>query len=138
MKLWPKIRDENWLQSVFAEASSINYWQEILQATYQGEIDTWDYQWTLACWLQNGLTVLPNVNLISNIGFGAESTHTEQAENLYANLPVETMSFPLAHPQFIIRDTQADIFTQNEHYGLSFGRRLLNKTQKIFNQLVKA
>ena len=138
MKLWPKIRDENWLQSVFAEASSINYWQKILQATYQGEINTWDYQWTFACWLQNGLTVLPNVNLISNIGFGVGSTHTEQAENLYANLPVEQMSFPLSHPQFIIRDTQADSFTQNEHFGLNFGRRLLNKTQKIFNQLVKS
>ncbi len=138
MKLWPKIRDENWLQSIFKESRSINYWREILQATYEGEINTWDYQWTFACWLQNGLTVLPNINLISNIGFGADSTHTEQVDNSFANLPVENMSFPLDHPQFIIRDTQADRFTQNEHFSLNFRKRLFNKTQKIFNQLVKA
>ena len=138
MKLWPQIRDENWLQSVFADSRSLSYWREIFQASYQGEINTWDYQWTLACWLQNGLTVLPNDNLISNIGFGVESTHTEQVDNNFANLPVAKMSFPLIHPQFVIRDTQADRFTQNEHFSPNLRRRLINKSQKIFNHLAKA
>ncbi len=42
-------------------------WTKIFQSVYEGRIDTWDYQWTFASWLQNGLTILPNINLVQNI-----------------------------------------------------------------------
>ena len=117
MRLWPIIRDNGWLEDILIDAKAIKYWTDIFQSVYQGEIDTWDYQWVFACWVQNGMSILPNVNLVSNIGFTPGSTHTTNAKNIYANLPLEAMDFPIQHPPFVIRDSHMDDFTQNTHYN---------------------
>ncbi len=132
MKLWPQIRDGNWLKFILAEPNAIQYWQKIFQATYDEKINSWAFRWTFACWLQSGLTVLPEINLVSNIGFDQEGTHTRNAKNILANLPVEAMGFPLQHPPFIIRHTQADRFTQNSHFSPPLVERLINKTKRMF------
>ncbi|PAX60058.1 glycosyltransferase family 2 protein [Brunnivagina elsteri] len=112
MKNWEKVRDEGWLKDIFCDSSSVKYWENIFQRTYEGKIDTWDYIWTYCCWLQNGLTILPNVNLVSNIGFGNEGTHTKSKKNIFANIPAEEMRFLLQHPSFVIRNEKADSLTQ--------------------------
>jgi hypothetical protein len=119
MKLWETIRDDNWLNDILYNPFAAAYWRNKFQKTYDGKVDTWDFQWTMACWLQNGLTILPNVNLVSNIGFGNyESTHTKNRKSPFANIPTEIMQFPLSHPPFIIRDVQADNFTYRSMFGL--------------------
>ncbi|MBW4694498.1 MAG: glycosyltransferase family 2 protein [Lyngbya sp. HA4199-MV5] len=107
MSLWSMVKQGNWLQDLLEDHRAVKYWTEIFDAVSSGHIDTWDYQWTFACWIQSGLTLLPNVNLVSNIGFGSEATHTIGANRL-SNLPSEAMPFPLQHPAFVIRDIQAD------------------------------
>ena len=42
------------------------YWTEILDAAYRGQIPTWDYQWVYACWSVNGVTCVPQVNLVTS------------------------------------------------------------------------
>ena len=44
------------------------------------------HQWLLACWQQRGLAVVPNTNLVSNIGFGPSATHTSSV-GIGGNLP---------------------------------------------------
>ena len=61
---------------------------------YDGKIDTWDYQWTFSCWAQNGLSILPDRNLVTNIGFGTDATHTEDYNSVMSNLRLESMVFP--------------------------------------------
>ena len=55
-----------------------------------------------SCWRAGGLTCLPRVNLVSNIGFGPGATHTVDAGSEVANLPTERMRFPLTHPQAVV------------------------------------
>ena len=38
--------------------------------------NTWDFQWIYTCWTKGGLSVVPSVNLVENLGFGAGATHT--------------------------------------------------------------
>jgi hypothetical protein len=83
---------------------------------YRKEIDTWDYPWTASVWFHGGLTATPNVNLVSNIGFGADATHTSRAIQSVVNNPVREMSFPLQHPPFITRHFEADRFTWENIY----------------------
>jgi hypothetical protein len=119
MRLWETARDGNWLNDILDNTMAVKYWHYKFQQTFEGNIDTWDYQWTLACWLQSGLTILPNVNLVSNIGFSLDdSTHTKNPNSPFANMPVEMMQFPLTHPAFIIRDRKADGFTHRFVFGL--------------------
>lgn len=132
MKLWPEIRDGNWLDDIFRNKNTVRYWRKIFDNVYQGKIGTWDYQWTFACWVQGGLSVLPNTNLISNIGFGPNSTHTT-GESKFSNMQIEPVNFPLVHPSFILRDELADIFTENNHYNIhSLGKRVLNRLVRVF------
>lgn len=60
-----------------------------------GNIDTWDYQWSFAQLLQSGLAVVSAVNLISNIGFNVDATHTVNPRTIYAELPTIPSRFPL-------------------------------------------
>jgi tetratricopeptide (TPR) repeat protein len=110
MKLWPEVRDGNLLGDILQDTQAVSYWSYIFQSVYGG-FSSWAYPWTFSCWIHNGLTILPNVNLVSNIGFGQEATHTTVI-NTFANLPTEALSFPLQHPPFVIRDAQADDFTE--------------------------
>ncbi|MBW4605056.1 MAG: glycosyltransferase family 2 protein [Calothrix sp. FI2-JRJ7] len=117
MTSWDKVKNEGYLKDILKDPTSVKYWFDTFQSTYDGKIDTWDYAWLLTCWLQNGLTILPSKNLVSNIGFSSEGTHTLNPNTVLANVPVEEMGFPLKHPQFIIRNEKADSFTHNLLYN---------------------
>ncbi|MCA1990568.1 MAG: class I SAM-dependent methyltransferase [Coleofasciculus sp. S288] len=110
MKRWPKFRDSNLLENILQDHQAVAHWSRIFQSGFEG-FDTWDFAWTFTCWNHNGLSILPNINLVSNIGFGPEATHTK-GESQFANLPTEAMSFPLRHPPLVTRDIQADNLTE--------------------------
>ncbi len=140
MKLWPKVRDEHWLYDLLENEHAFRYWSATFQRLYEG-FDTWDYPWLFACWINQGLTVLPNVNLVSNLGFGAEATHTKNPDTILANMAVEEILFPLKHPPFVIRDTQADKFTESNYYSGTAPKekkaRAINVTRLLDNTLTK-
>jgi hypothetical protein len=110
MTQWPELRDTSFLRSFCDSAELENYWRKILDAVHAGEIDTWDYQWAFACWIQSGLTVLPGLNMISNIGFGGSATHTTH-QSPFANMAVESIGFPLVHPPYMVPHVAADAYT---------------------------
>lgn len=132
MSAWPEIRDKQLLRTILDSDRDVKYWTSILQDTYDSKIEAWDYRWTLSAWLQNALTILPNVNLISNIGFGEGATHTLSTKNPWINLPTQSISFPLQHPKFIIRDSIADKFTQDSVFKPNLKFRLGRKLKKVF------
>lgn len=115
MRLWPEVRDGGWLKDLFGSDSVVRYWRRRLQAAYDRRIDTWDYGWAFACWIHHGLSVLPNVNLVTNIGFNVAATHT-RGNSRVANLAAEEMRFPLAHPPFMITDERSDALTASRLY----------------------
>lgn len=129
MKLWPKIRDQKSLNNILGDRWASRYWQIKFEKTYIGAINTWDFCWTLACWLQSGLTILPNVNLVSNLGFSPGGTHLSNRQDPFANLPRQTMTFPLRHPSYIVRNKKADDFTQRTMFGLR--ARALKKMKRL-------
>lgn len=61
-------------------------------------IDTWDIQWTLACLLSGGLCLMPSRNLVKNLGFHTEATHTVDPFDMRSDLANFTLSMPLVHP----------------------------------------
>jgi hypothetical protein len=110
MKLWPEIRDGNKLEGFVGVADFAARLTREIECVYDGRRDTWDCQWVLACWINHGLAIRPQVNLVSNIGFDALATHTTDVDNPTANLPAEPMPFPLRHPPFMMRDVFEDRF----------------------------
>lgn len=131
IKYYPLIKSNQLLDNILDNPKQVKYWDAIFQKVYDGKIDTWDFQWLFACWTQNGLTILPNVNLISNIGFNQDGTHTLSNNSPLANMAVEEMEFPLSHPPFVIRDSQADKYTQENMSQLSLIKRIGNKLKRL-------
>lgn len=56
------------------------------------KIDTWDAQWKYTIFSHNGLCISPYKNLIENIGFGNDATHTTDPNHRYAQLKTETIN----------------------------------------------
>lgn len=127
---WPRIRDEGWLLDMLCSKTEAARWRVTFDNVHQGKIDTWDYQWTFACWLQGRLTALPNVNLISNIGFGAEAAHTKK-ENKFANIPNECMRFPLNHPIGVVINRIMDARVFKSEVAVPFASRLRQKIRRM-------
>jgi hypothetical protein len=123
---WPDRRSTDWLEARLDTAAAVANWRQIFDQIYNREIDTWDYQWTFACWQNNGLCIHPQVDLVANIGFNNEGTHTVR-QNQFANLPLGQMQFPLTHPPTIIRDRRADMFVQSSKFNLDLWSRLQRK-----------
>lgn len=76
----------------------------------------WDVQWAVySVWKNDGIAILPNVNLISNIGFGSDATNYTDENNINAEIKTNSMNFPLIHPNIIEADTELDndIFTKS-------------------------
>jgi len=71
-------------------------------------LDTWDFQWVFARWMNKGLTIVPSVNLIKNIGFSEEATHTQYTKDKRSDMEVEAMSFPLIHPEIVERNASME------------------------------
>lgn len=64
----------------FETKNEITFW---LKMFYESKkIDTWDYNWTFSIWLNRGISILPRKNIVKNIGFGVESTHTNSESYL--------------------------------------------------------
>lgn len=107
MKLWPETRDKRLLFDIRDNEKEASYWKDVFEKVYRGKVDSWDFQWLFACWIQKGLNILPSMNLVSNIGFGNDSTHT-RTNSAVANLENKEIVFPLSHPAYVSRNVLAD------------------------------
>ena len=71
----------------------------------------WDIQWRLSVDKQDGVSILPNQNLVTYIGIGPDATHTKTIGRTTL-LQAGKMIFPLVHPKKIELNNSADAFTK--------------------------
>jgi hypothetical protein len=107
MSSWPTSR--GLIRGTFSDEAEADFWAGLFDRVHAGEIDTWDYQWLYACWSQSGLAIVPDVNLVSNLGFGPEATHTHEDSDM-ARLPVADIG-QISHPSLIVRHREADDYS---------------------------
>ncbi len=86
------------------------YWLEILRALLAGNIDTWDFQLIFSMWKTGGLTVSPHRNLICNLGYGPDATHTA-FDGPLAEQPTAALTLPLKDTPAVAADPALDEFT---------------------------
>lgn len=126
IKSWHKFQEQNQINNVFADRETQKLWMKKLQAAYEGKKNTWDIQWDYAIWSQNGLCILPNVNLVSNIGFGQSAAHPSDENNRFANMKTYSIN-EIIHPLFVLPDEKADEWTFRTHYRRSFFDKMRSK-----------
>jgi hypothetical protein len=136
MKEWPTLRDRHWLQQRFTSPFSRLYWAKMFNGVYTRKIDSWAIAWVYTCWIQQGLAILPNTNLVTNIGFDSASTHTNDPNSPFAHLKVHELDFPLTHPKKVIRDMQSDAYDQRHVYEQFTPQQLFSFTSRKIKSLL--
>ena len=123
LNAWPELRETPWLDAL-EDRNAARYWNYLFQKTYDG-MNTWDYQLMFSAWQHECLSIAPSVNLVSNLGFRADATHsTNGIGSEYAEIPVEPMRFPLIHPDRVVRDKAADDFVEQTVFSGNLTRLL--------------
>lgn len=131
MKKWAKLRNSERLNDLFRTKSEQVYLKKIYDKVYNGEIDTWDYQWSFATRIGGRMSIIPNHNLVSNIGFGEQATHTISHSSM-ANIENESMIFPLKHPKFMFINHELDYRFNRKFENKTFLNKLMTKFKKFF------
>jgi len=108
MRLWSRYRTQ--VLATIRNPIERFYWSRIFSLMYRQRIDTWDYQWLFASWLNGRVAIVPGVNLVANIGFGEDAHHTRTVSRA-ANISTNEMTFPLTHPDAVLPDHEADRYT---------------------------
>lgn len=109
ISLWPVVREQQLLSGIFDSKAEELRREKIWDSLYQGKIiDVWDYQWLFSVLSQGGFSVVPAQNLVSNVGYRPDATHTKKVSKFRSNLSTSDMEFPLVHPPVMMRDFQAD------------------------------
>lgn len=103
------------LKKIFTRSTEEVFWLNLLSKVYRNEIDTWDYQWCYAIWKTKGICITPCANLVSNIGFGVDATHTKN-EGMLSNLPVGEI-VEIKHPLKIALDRKSDKYVYENIYN---------------------
>jgi hypothetical protein len=107
IRFWPEWKTSAAWKELWQDSVARKYWEKIFDRMHRAEIDTWDYPWTASVWYHGGLTATPNVNLVSNIGFGPDSTHTASADSPLAGMATSAIG-EIRHPKTIEQDAAAD------------------------------
>jgi hypothetical protein len=121
------------LANIFDDDIVVDRWREIVEELKANKINTWDYQLSIANFLGDGLCIIPNENLISNIGFGAGATHTTDLGARSAGIPLGDI-VTLSHPRHFVPEKQADLFTLHEEFQVEW---LIAKKKREANKLRK-
>lgn len=93
---WSSISAQKKVENTLSHKSFYrHYYTEFTKYQLAKPDDVWDFQWAFARWVNGGKTAVPSVNLISNIGFNADATHSFYENDMLANLTLYTIEFPL-------------------------------------------
>ena len=129
IKKFDEIRSKNYLDDYFTSKLERKYRLSKIGKSYNNpDANWWDYQWGFALIINHGLSIIPNVNLVENIGFGVNATHTISSEDPLKENRAAQIQFPLKHPEFMIHDKVSD-----RRFFRFFVKRIVKR--KIFSLL---
>ncbi|TAK85445.1 MAG: hypothetical protein EPO20_10495 [Betaproteobacteria bacterium] len=100
------------------------YWMQIYRDCLAGRYSSWAYPMSLTCFARAGtgretLHIAPQVNLVANIGFDALGTHVS-AQDRNSAMRAAEISLPLVHPEHLVRDVDADRYTDRFHFRIGW------------------
>jgi len=138
MKEWPRLKKQEQLKAFYAQPYMRRFVTSTFDATYRERINTWDVQWFYSCLFNNGLSIIPRVNLVSNIGTLGAHSAGRSINNFFPVFPLDTEH--MRHPDLVHPDVGYDDRFFSEQFkprfagllrrGKAFvrkrGRRVLN------------
>jgi len=105
------------LKNIYDDDFVAEAWTNIFNEQKAGKINSWAYPLDFCNFFNNGLVIIPNENLVSNIGFKSGATHTIDEESIYANISLVEMD-EITDPEFFVPQKQADLSIINRDFNI--------------------
>ena len=139
IKNFKEFKKENKIKDIFVIKQQQKYFMNILQQLYDDyddKIGAWDYQWAYTCLVNNGLCIMPNVNIVSNIGFGPDSTHMKDKSSIFSETEAREI-INIIHPNFVLADQEADLLISKLFFGnVNIFTRVKNKMVRKIRDII--
>lgn len=131
-----EFKQKNYIENIVKDRLSQYFWLNNFESVYLQQIDTWDYQWCFTTWLNGGINIIPTTNLVSNIGFGANATHTSDSNSQMSNMLKEEMHLAVIHPTIMMPNTIYDKYNARFLFNLNYLSYYKNRVKRIMKKLL--
>ncbi|UFQ99155.1 hypothetical protein [Pseudomonas wenzhouensis] len=108
----------------------LRYWIDILNKMKGASINTWDYQAMFLSFSESLYNLYPSVNLVKNLGFGEDATHTFDSKSLASR--IGNSDFILTEPLILLDEMVLidDIF-YDEYSVKSYLYRVVRRLKRV-------
>ncbi|RZK10772.1 MAG: hypothetical protein EOO46_09395 [Flavobacterium sp.] len=135
MSSWNEYRASKKTLQIFNDRRIAKFWDGAFEYVFlQEKKHTWDYQWQFALFANDGLSIVPNVNLISNIG----TTGVHASNNASPNLFKKTFRWQNneKHPSSKLPNLEFERYHMHNHFPVKYPlrKRLTGAIQRLFKQ----
>jgi hypothetical protein len=127
------------LKNMGYRGCDINYWKYRLKLIDNNQVSAWDWQWYFTLAAQNQLSIFPKVNLVSNIGFSENATHTTNKKQPKEYLAHAELDFPLIHPKYVVPNDSFDkcYYRNNNSFYYTLMRSIPFNIKKIIKNIIR-
>lgn len=123
------------MKNIYDDDLVAEAWAHIFREVKAGRINSWAYPLDFVNFFNNGLVIIPNQNLIANIGFNADATNTFDKSSIYANIPLIEID-EIEHPAFVVPQKQADLSIINRDFDIAKKRRKKNSVTRRIKRFI--
>ncbi len=135
---WPQVDRIKLSKFLFKDKRYAQFWIDYFDGmTLSMPEDMWDVQFHYHCMVRQQLAIIPKANLVSNIGYGPDATHSKDPTSYFANVPTHLIPFPLRHPAAFTRNYQADMFIQENLFGVVDIDTNFKKIKRLIKRLIR-
>jgi hypothetical protein len=131
LKRWNNYKKSKSISKYFTNNNELNFWKKNLDYLSKNQNKgAWDFPLTFTNFYFKKLSIVPKVNLITNIGYDDPSGNNPKKNSCLKKM---NLVFPLKHPSEVKASSEYDHFCSQKVFSLpSFKNRIINKIIKIF------
>lgn len=114
---WPTVRETDWLSAkVNGYRDAEFFWRRAFDNCHFSGLDSWAWPWMYSLWRDDLKTLHSNRNLVLNVGFVPEATHTRQPVKSYRASQLQQLQVADLGPPLIGISQQEDRWMDLHHF----------------------
>lgn len=106
MKSYPEFKKNKEIENIFTDKKIQRFMIGLFDKLYKNEMNTWAGRWVYSIYNSKGVSISPNINLVSNIGFSENATNTK-TDKLLENIKTEKLEM-IVHVKEVAVNKEAD------------------------------
>jgi hypothetical protein len=132
MEQWADSEMKRHVRDFLADDNQYEYQKRAYQRTYEGKIETWDYQWGFAKHINSGLSIVPARNLVRNLGFGTKATNTLEKQSALIDKDLYSFDESIESNDFVVADRAYDRRFHRQRTSIWQRHRLLRLLRDFY------